>query len=220
MPHKLIWIAVPFAIGCLLAAGPCSSRDQTPWPEKRAIQIQQQVRSAGPQAVIFIGDSITERAPLPDHVCGHVVINAGISSLDVANYQKTLADIGDFRAAAIVVALGTNDSKIGHARDFDVRYIELLATLARRSSRLVLVGLPPIEPNHKFSDFFDNTAHAAINAKIRLIAASASRPFVDLATAMPSGDLTVDGVHPSADGYKPLLDTTWKALTAALDCSD
>jgi hypothetical protein len=219
-PHKLIWIAVPFAIGCLLAASAYSSRHPTPWPEKRAIQIRRDAGDAGPQAVIFVGDSITELAPLPKSFCGHPVINAGIGGFDVASYQKTLAEIGDFQAAAIVIELGTNDSRVGHTRDFSERYTALLATLARRSSHLLLDGLPPIEPKRKFSDLFDNTAHAAINTQIRSMAASTSRPFVDLAMAMASGDLTVDGVHPSADGYKPFLDATWKALTAALGCSN
>ena len=218
MPHKLIWIAAPIAIGCLLAAGAYFGRRQTPWPEKRAVQIRQDTRSAGPGAVIFVGDSITELAPLPDHVCGHPVINAGIGGVDVANYQTILIDIGDFRASAIVVELGTNDATVGHARDFNERYTQLLATMALRSSRLILAGLPPIEPRHKLSDVFDEAAHVAINAEIRSIAASTSRPFVDLASAMASGGLTVDGVHPSASGYKPFLEATRKALTAALNC--
>jgi lysophospholipase L1-like esterase len=166
---------------------------------------------------LVAGDSITERAHLPDKICGHPLINAGIGGLDVSAYHEAFSEIGVFRVSAIVVALGTNDARAGHARDFADQYESLLRAMSPHSPRLFLAGLPPIE-NGEFSSLFDQAAHTKINLEIHEIARRTLRPFINFASATAGARATMDGVHLNADGYRHWLNATGAVLSAAL-CS-
>src|SRR6185312_438104 len=107
--------------------------------------VRDRLASADAGAAIFLGDSITWRAPLPARICGHPTVNAGINGVDAATYLALLDAIGDFKGAAIIVALGTNNAKRINSTDFARDYAALLKTLAARAPTIVLVGLPPIE---------------------------------------------------------------------------
>src|SRR5579862_9841315 len=63
------------------------------------------------QPIIVLGDSITEASTLPRSLCDHALVNAGLDG------ASTASDLGPWlvealsgrHAAAILVALGTND---------------------------------------------------------------------------------------------------------------
>jgi lysophospholipase L1-like esterase len=180
--------------------------------------VRDRLSRADAGAVIFLGDSITLRAPLPARICGHPTINAGISGVDAATYLSLLDTIGDFRAAAIVVALGTNNAKKINTTDFAGDYAALVKTLAPRAPVVVLVGLPPIEPGTEAPDF-DVAAAERINREIQAFANRIGSPFVDVRAAMSiDHPLTIDGVHPSSEGSGIWLRAIEPKTASAMGC--
>jgi lysophospholipase L1-like esterase len=180
--------------------------------------VRDRLSRADAGAVIFLGDSITLRAPLPARICGHPTINAGISGVDAATYLSLLDTIGDFRAAAIVVALGTNNAKKINTTDFAGDYAALVKTLAPRAPVVVLVGLPPIEPGTETPDF-DVAAAERINREIQAFANRIGSPFVDVRAAMSiDHPLTIDGVHPSSEGSGIWLRAIEPKTASAMGC--
>jgi hypothetical protein len=181
--------------------------------------VRDRLSSAEAGAVIFLGDSITWRAPLPARICGHPTINAGISGVDAATYLALLDTIGDFRGTVIIVALGTNNAKKINTTDFARDYAALLKTLTARSPTIILVGLPPIEDGTETSDF-DPAAAERINREIQAFANRMGSPFVDVRAAMSiDHPLTIDGVHPSSEGFKVWLRAVEPKVASAVGCS-
>ena len=117
------------------------------------------------RVIIFLGDSITRQAPLPPQICGHPIINAGLSGSDAAGYFSLLGTIGDFRAAAIVVALGTNNARKINTTNFDSDYAALLKVVSLRAPKLVLVGLPPIEGGPEARNFDTTVAERIVRIR-------------------------------------------------------
>lgn len=181
--------------------------------------VRDRLASADAGAVIFLGDSIVWRAPLPVRICGHPAVNAGISGVDAATYLALLDTIGDFRGAAIVVALGTNNAKKINTADFAGDYAALLKALTARAPTIVLVGLPPIEDGTETFEF-DPAAAERINQEIQAFANRMGSPFVDVRAAMSIDHrLTIDGVHPSSEGFKVWLRAIEPKVASALGCS-
>jgi lysophospholipase L1-like esterase len=132
---------------------------------------------------------------------------------DAASYRAALHQIAEFKAAAILVAIGTNDAYAGNKSDFPVIYRQLLKDLRRHSATLLMAGLPPMEdgalPN------FDLARADTINSDIQKMA---GRSFIALRSELNSGHETIDGIHLSAEGYKPWLSAMLAAVHAALRC--
>jgi hypothetical protein len=81
------------------------------------------------QPIVIVGDSITEASSLPRTFCCHPVVNAGLDGASVSSDLGTwLVDaLAEKRAAAVIVALGTNDALLGHdAQAFEISYTALL----------------------------------------------------------------------------------------------
>jgi hypothetical protein len=209
-----------FLIGAL-AAGFAFFRNEPIVDSHR--QIRQRVlhftlrRTADP--IIVIGDSIMEASTLPRTFCGYPIVNAGLTG------ASTASDLGAWliealdgkRAAAILVALGTNDAFLGHDKpSFEANYASLLVQLAGVTDHLAVLSIPSIEglPNvtaqaqaeatNRISDF---------NAALPALAAKSGALFVAL-PSMPTPH-TIDGVHLDAAGYAVWDEAVLKGLSAA-----
>jgi lysophospholipase L1-like esterase len=157
--------------------------------------------------VIIIGDSIVEASTLPRSVCGHSIVNAGLSG------ASTASDLGGWlsaalegkRAALIAVSLGTNDALTPALRgkqNFEDRYGALLALLAKSTPRLVVLEIPPVEAQGRMSVEMQDEVMGTINIYNSVLPDLARRSgatFVSL-PAMPKPH-TVDGVHLNSNGY-------------------
>lgn len=106
--------------------------------------------------IIVLGDSIVEASALPRELCGHAIVNAGL------NGASTTSDLGSWlmdvldgkRAAAIVVALGTNDA-LGATRDlpqFEANYSALLTQLSKAAARVIVLAVPPVETSPRLAE--------------------------------------------------------------------
>ena len=155
--------------------------------------------------IIVLGDSITEASALPRSLCGHPVVNAGLSGASTAsNLGPWLAGaLAGKRAALIVVALGTNDALMERSRQsFAASYATLLAELSKLTPDVVVLAIPPIEAKSKVTVEARDQAMATINGYNSMLPGLAQNNgarFVAL-PAMPEPH-TIDGVHLNEAGY-------------------
>jgi hypothetical protein len=160
-------------------------------------------RAANP--IIVLGDSLTEASTLPRSLCDHAVVNAGLDG------ASTVSDLGTWlldvlngrRAAAILVALGTNDALQGRdQKQFEANYAALLARLKGATDHLAVLGIPSIEVRGPMPAAYQAetmTRIDAFNAALPAVAAKGGATFVALP---PMGaPHTIDGVHLDAAGY-------------------
>jgi lysophospholipase L1-like esterase len=177
-----------------------------------------------PNAILFAGDSITEAAFLPESICGHPVINAGLGGADIGSYLDfaRLTMPSDLKSPLIVVALGTNDStSIGAKWDNPLApaYGRLADYLETHADRLLFAGIPPIEMSGALAkSYFDIDFSRKNDAAIRAVALSRSVDFVDLQTAIVGEHLTVDGIHLTPIAYREWLTAIVHAAEKTLGC--
>jgi GDSL-like Lipase/Acylhydrolase family len=194
------------AIGALLAGWAYLKRDAAISSHRRVRQVVlHYTLSRFDQPIIILGDSITEASTLPRSFCDHPLVNAGLDG------ASTASDLGPWlmdvlngrRAAAVLVALGTNDALNGRsAGDFESDYSSLLSELAKATDRLAVLGIPGIEVRgHMTSDVRDAAMGRidAFNALLPALAGKSGAVFAAL-PPMPA-PFTIDGVHLNAAGY-------------------
>jgi GDSL-like Lipase/Acylhydrolase family len=157
------------------------------------------------QPIIVLGDSIAEASTLPRSLCDHALVNAGLDG------ASTASDLGPWlvealsgrRAAAILVALGTNDALQGRSQNqFEANYGSLLSQLRGVTDRLVILGIPAVEVRgHMAPDYQAETMRRmdAFNAALPALAEKNGATFAAL-PPMPQPH-TIDGVHLDAAGY-------------------
>jgi lysophospholipase L1-like esterase len=134
--------------------------------------------------IVFIGDSITEMARLPEAIDGRPVVNAGIAGATVDDFDSVaLSLLDDHKPSIIVVELGTNNQP----GTIGTSYRSLLKKLKRTSATLLAVGVTP------------QTGAKEKNAEIKAAAASEGIRFVEL--EVPSGSTFSNDVHLNASGY-------------------
>jgi hypothetical protein len=157
------------------------------------------------EPIIILGDSITEASTLPRSLCDHGIVNAGL------NGAATTSDLGTWliealdgrRAAAILVALGTNDALMAHsAQAFGANTTSLLAQLKTVTDHLAVLDIPAVEMRGRMTAEMRDEAMGridALNAALPALAEKAGAAFIALPTmATPH---TIDGVHLDAAGY-------------------
>ena len=155
--------------------------------------------------IIVLGDSITEASTLPRSLCDHAVVNAGLDG------ASTASDLGTWLretlhgrpAAAILIALGTNDALQGRAqKEFEANYAILLAQLKDATDHLAVLGIPSIEVRGRMPPEYQAETMKridAFNAMLPALANKGGAAFVAL-PPMPAPH-TIDGVHLDAAGY-------------------
>jgi lysophospholipase L1-like esterase len=168
--------------------------------------------------IIILGDSITEASTLPRSLCGHPIVNAGF------NGASTTSDLGTWliealdgrRAAAVLVALGTNDALMAYgAQAFEANYASLLAQLKAVTDHVAVLGIPTIETRGRVTAEMRNEAMSridALNAVLPALAGKAGAAFVAL-PPMPTPH-TIDAVHLDAAGYAAWDDTVLKWVSS------
>jgi lysophospholipase L1-like esterase len=155
--------------------------------------------------IIVLGDSIVEASALQRSLCGHPIVNAGLSGASTASElgRWLSGALAGKRAALIVVALGTNDALSQRSRQtFATSYTMLLAELSKMTPHVLVLAIPPIEAQGKVTIEARNEAMGTIdgyNSMLPELAQQNGAGFVAL-PAMPEPH-TIDGVHLNAAGY-------------------
>jgi len=148
--------------------------------------------------IIVLGDSIVEGSTLPRSLCGHAIINAGISGASTTSDLGTMLEksLGGKRAALIVVSLGTNDAVASLSKNaFSFNYRNLLKQVSMLAPYTVVMAIPRVENKGAISAAIDD-----YNSILPDIAKEAGATFAALPT-MPAPH-TFDGVHLNAAGYQ------------------
>jgi lysophospholipase L1-like esterase len=186
--------------------------------EVRTFIIRRQLAQAM-SPIVIIGDSITEAALMPSSVCGHDIVNAGIGGMTVGSYLPFAKQLlAGRQVESIIIALGTNDS-VSSTAHIEQDYASLIDELAKHTTKIILAGLPPFEMSGELaSRYFDQASADRNNAAIRSLSVTRNLPFVDLRSAMHGGDLTIDGIHPTAVAYRQWRDAVQHNIYSALGC--
>jgi hypothetical protein len=205
------------AIGVLAAGASYFRKEAVTESHRQARQvILHYTFSRADQPIIVLGDSITEASTLPRSLCGHAVVNAGLDG------ASTVSDLGTWlmealsgrRAAAIVVALGTNDALQGRSREeFEANYGSLLAQLRGATDHLSVLGIPSIEVRGRMPAAYQAETMKridAFNAALPALAEKGGATFAAL-PPMPAPH-TIDGVHLDAAGYAVWEDAVLKGV--------
>jgi lysophospholipase L1-like esterase len=177
----------------------------------------------GKPRVVFLGDSITDLWRLNEYFPDRDFVNRGISG-QIASQMlgRMKSDVTDLHPAAVVILAGTNDL----ARGIPLTAIEddyvMLADLAASARvKLIFASLLPVSDAHKDADpSYERTpSHPpvfirALNDWLKTFCAQRGYVYLDYYPALIdnqgqlSADLSDDGLHPNAKGYRlmaPLL---------------
>ena len=190
------------------------------------------VPKAGEDRVIFLGDSITDYWKLADYFPGKPYINRGIDGQTTSQMLVRLRqDVINLHPKLLVILAGTNDvaGVTGRARDEDIEAnYATMAELARlHSIRIVFASLLPV--NNTSSE--DAKESFALRPRQRLLAINRwlknycminGLVYLDYYTAladeqgMLKRELSEDGLHPNAAGYKLMARLADAAIAKAL----
>ncbi len=185
-------------------------------------------KPADKERVVFMGNSITENwiKTYPDYFSGHFV-NRGISGQTTPQMLlRFRADVVDLKPAAVVILAGTNDiaGNTGPSTlEMIMDNLKSMTEIAQSNGIKVLLcsvlpafdysWRPGKEPNIKIPE---------LNKMIKTYAQKNKISYVDFFSAMVDdkngmkGELTNDGVHPTAAGYDVMQPIIEKAIKEAL----
>ena len=188
--------------------------------------------AVGENRVVFVGDSITDYWKLADYFPGKPYINRGVDGQTTpAMLLRLRQDVIDLHPKVLVVLAGTNDiaGVTGPARneEIEANYASM-AELARvHHIRMVFASLLPAHNyTQRAKESFALRPRArilALNAWLKDYCAKNGLVYLDYFSAliddqgMLRRDLSDDGLHPNAAGYKIMAPLADKAIANALD---
>lgn len=185
----------------------------------------------GETRVVFLGDSITDYWKLADFFPGKGYINRGIDGQSTPQMLvRFRQDVIDLHPAVLVVLAGTNDvaGVTGRTRNEDIEAnYSSMADLARAHHiRLAFASLLPV--NNYSEDAKESFAVRprerilALNSWLKNYCAQNGLVYLDYFSAMADDkgllkrDLSDEGLHPNAAGYKVMAPLAEKAIARAL----
>jgi len=186
---------------------------------------------AGENRVVFLGDSITDYWKLEDYFGGKPYINRGVDGQSTPEMLvRFRQDVIDLHPKVLVVLAGTNDiaGVTGPTRNEDIEAnYATMAELARAHGiRVVFASLLPVynyTPESKESFALRPRERiTALNAWLENYCAKNSLVYLDYASVLADErgmlrrDLSGDGLHPNAAGYKIMAPLAEKAIANSL----
>lgn len=181
--------------------------------------------------VVFLGDSITDLWRLNEYYTDSDFLNRGISGQITGQMLGRLkADVIDLHPVAMVILAGTNDL----ARQIPLTVIEndylMIADLATLYKiKVVFASVTPVSDYHKnVNPQYERTRQrppifiAALNDWIQKLCAQRDYVYLNYFSALvdPSGqmkaDLSDDGLHPNAKGYRVMAPLALQAIEKAI----
>jgi acyl-CoA thioesterase I len=190
------------------------------------------VPKAGENRVIFLGDSITDYWKLADYFPGKPYMNRGIDGQTTSQMLvRFRQDVINLHPKLLLILAGTNDiaGVTGRTRDEDIEAnYATMAELARAHNiRVVFASLLPVN-NTSSEDAKESFALRprprllAINRWLRHYCVANGLVYLDYYTALVDNqemlkkELSDDGLHPNAAGYKLMAPLANAAIAKAL----
>lgn len=186
---------------------------------------------AGENRVVFMGDSITDYWKLKDYFPGKPYLNRGIDGQTSPEMLvRFRQDVIDLHPKVLIVLAGTNDiaGVTGPERneDIEANYASMAELARLHEIRVVFASLLPV--NNYTQDAKESFALRprerilALNAWLQDYCAKNGLVYLDYASAMTDDkgmlrrDLSDEGLHPNAAGYKIMAPLAEKAIANAL----
>ena len=181
---------------------------------------------------VFLGDSITDYWKLADYFPGKPYLNRGVDGQTTPEMLvRFRQDVIDLHPKVLVVLAGTNDvaGVTGPTRneDIEANYASMADLARTHGIRVVFASLLPV---HNYTqDAKESFALRprerilALNTWIRDYCAKNGFAYLDYFSAlvddkgMLKRELSEDGLHPTAAGYKIMAPLAEKAIARALE---
>ena len=187
--------------------------------------------AAGENRIVFIGDSITDYWKLADYFPGKPYINRGVDGQTTPQMLvRFRQDVIALHPKVLLVLAGTNDiaGVTGPARndDIEANYASIAELARLHGIRVVLASLLPV--NNYTEDAKESFALRprerilALNAWLKDYCSKNGFVYLDYFSAvvddkgMLRRDLSDEGLHPNAAGYKTMAPLAEKAIANAL----
>ena len=179
--------------------------------------------------VVFLGSSIIENWAklVPEFFSNKNYVNRGISGqISPQLLIRFRQDVIDLKPKAVIILAGSNDisSNTGHVtNEVIMNNIRSMAELARlHGIKVILCKYVPVYeyPWRKIEDAAGKII--SLNEQIEKYAKENHHVILDYFTPLVDSrngqkpELTIDGVHPNAAGYKLLAKVTEEAIAKAL----
>jgi lysophospholipase L1-like esterase len=185
---------------------------------------------AGENRVVFLGDSITDMWKLEDSFPGKPYINRGIDGQSTPQMLvRFRQDVIDLHPAVLVVLAGTNDvaGVTGRTRneDIEANYASMAELARLHHIRVIFASLLPV--NNYTEDAKESYALRprerilALNVWLKNYCAQNGLVYLDYFSAMVDDkgmlkrDLSDEGLHPNAAGYKIMAPLAENAIAKA-----
>jgi lysophospholipase L1-like esterase len=185
----------------------------------------------GENRVVFLGDSITDMWRLEDYFPGKPYLNRGIDGQTTPQMLvRFRQDVLDLHPKVLVVLAGTNDvaGVTGPARneDIEANYASMAELAQLHDIRVVFASLLPV--NNYTDDAKESFALRprerilTLNTWLRDYCAKNGFVYLDYFSAMVDDkgmlrrDLSDEGLHPNASGYKIMAPLAQGAVEKAL----
>jgi lysophospholipase L1-like esterase len=185
----------------------------------------------GENRVVFLGDSITDYWKLADYFPGKPYINRGIDGETTPQMLvRFRQDVIDLHPKVLLVLAGTNDiaGVTGPARNeqIEANYASMAELARLHHIRIVFASLLPA--NNYTDDAKESFALRprerilALNAWLKDYCAKNGFVYLDYFSAVVDNngmlrrDLSDEGLHPNASGYKTMAPLAEKAITRAI----
>ncbi len=186
---------------------------------------------AGENRVIFLGDSITDSWKLADYFLGKPYINRGIDGQTTPQMLvRFRQDVIDLHPTVLVVLAGTNDvaGVTGATRneDIEANYASMAELARLHHIRVVFASLLPV--NNYTDDAKESFALRprerilALNTWLKSFCARNGFVYLDYFSTVVDDkgllkrNLSDDGLHPNAAGYKIMAPLAEKAIAESL----
>jgi lysophospholipase L1-like esterase len=187
--------------------------------------------AAGENRVVFLGDSITDYWKLEDYFPGRPYINRGIDGQTTPQMLvRFRQDVINLQPKVLVVLAGTNDvaGVTGPTRneDIEANYASMAELARLYHIRIVFASLLPV--NNYTDDAKESFALRprerilALNTWLKDYCAKNGLVYLDYFSAvvddkgMLRGDLSDEGLHPNAAGYKVMAPLAEKAIARTI----
>ena len=169
-----------------------------------------------PDAVIILGDSIVQGAPLPKSICGYAVITAGVVGAAVEYFERHAAELlGSSRPRLIVLAVGINNASPKMAKQFRLRYRKTVASLSRVAP-VAVATITPVRTGNG-SAGYDAKLVPGFNDAIKKT--RNVKAVIDLNRPLSGANWTTDGIHFGHEGYALWTKALADGVSDALGCT-
>lgn len=187
--------------------------------------------ATGEKRVVFFGDSITDAWPIAESFPGKPYVGRGISGQTTPQMLvRFRQDVVDLKPAAVVILAGTNDIA-GNTGPMSLAEIEAnyqsLAELARAHNiRVIYSSVLPVAnytlASQKFFYLRSPEKILELNRWLRNYCDGKNCVYLDYFASMVDDkgllrrELSEDGLHPNAAGYKIMAPLAEAAIAKAL----